>query len=132
MLRGAPQRPRRPRLQLLRIDGDRPGVRDAVKKDETQDTAADLFVRQHDACELIEGASLVARGQSDAGEEVVVAGNILGAELPTGMSESRGEAAADGHGVTVSPRVVVRALDRVSKGVSVVQDLAQATFRQVR
>ena len=74
--------------------------------------------------QLLEGVSLVARGQANAGEELVVACNILGAELPTGVSESSGEAAADGDRIPVAPRVVVRALDRVGEGVPVVENLA--------
>ena len=59
-------------------------------------------------------------------------GNLLGAQLPTGVSESRSEATSDRHRVPVSPGVVVRALDRMSERVPVVEDLAQATLRQVR
>ena len=60
-----------------------------------------------------------------------MARNILGAELPTGVSESRGEAAADGDRIAVAPRVVVRALDRVGERVPVVENLAQASLGQV-
>ena len=52
--------------QLLRIDGDRPGICDAVKEDETQDSAPYLLIGEHDVGELVESASLVAGRQPDA------------------------------------------------------------------
>ena len=47
------------------------------------------------------------------------------------MSQTRREAAADGHRIAMAPGVVVRALDGVRERVSVVEDFAQATLSQI-
>ncbi|SIA34707.1 Uncharacterised protein [Mycobacteroides abscessus subsp. abscessus] len=60
-----------------------------------------------------------------------MASNVISAEQPSGLGESRREAAADGHRIAVAPGVVVCTLDGVRERVSVVEDFAQAAFSQV-
>lgn len=60
-----------------------------------------------------------------------MARNIVSAEQPPGLGQACREAATDSNGIAVAPGVVVRALDGVREGVSVVEDFAQAALRQV-
>ena len=81
--------------------------------------------------QFLQRAVLVAGGQPNAGEEFVVKRDFFGPKESTLSAQTCGEAAADGHRVAVAPRVVVRSLDRVGEGVTIVEDLAQSAFGQV-